>query len=358
MTQQTVPDPMQELQSSIQKLQMDISGLSTEANLSGLRDETEDISTSINLMDEKIKDVRTRGYVFGKDLESRSAAMLSQWTHAHPGIAASIDQQSQALRNQVRSLDTVMYQVTSRAHNPQAAMPFLSQVETAVDAAESAISKAETSIRGTFDVLAKDIRALVDQVKKVDEMLELFAASTFKIRTGEGAIASVKATWAANGREDKDSPEGYIFLTDQRLIFEQNEEVATKKVLFITTERKKIQQFLFEIPVELIADVVAVKQGMFKNEDHIDLSLKSGAPYPTCHFHLDGQDCNYWDSLLGKVRTKEFDRDRAVAIPKEELDKVKAAPTICPSCGGSINQPVLRGQDTITCNFCGQVIRL
>ena len=358
MAQQTSPDPIQEFQQKINELQMEISSLVSKTDLSTIRDDVEDLNTNINMMSEKIKDIRTRGYVFGKDLEPRSSALLAQWTRAHPGIAASIDQQSQALRNQSRGLDGMMLQVTSRARTPLMAQPFFSQAETASDALESAISKAESSIRGTYDELGKDIEAIVDQVNKVDEMLEKFAAASFVIRAGEGAIACVKAKWWANGRDEKQNPEGYVYLTDQRLFYEQNEEVATKKVLFITTERKKIQQLLFEFPVELVADVVAVKQGMFKNEDHIDLTLKSGAPYPAVHFHLDGQDCNYWDSLIGKAKTKEFDRDRTVAIPKEDLEKIKNAPANCPKCGGVINQPVLRGQESITCTFCGNVIRL
>jgi hypothetical protein len=40
------------------------------------------------------------------------------------------------------------------------------------------------------------------------------------------------------------------------------------------------------------------------------------------------------------------------------MDKVKAAPSQCPSCGGNINQVVLRGMDSLTCDYCGYVIRL
>ena len=39
----------------------------------------------------------------------------------------------------------------------------------------------------------------------------------------------VKAVWTKDGKEDKSDPEGTLYLTDQRLLFEQKEEVATKK---------------------------------------------------------------------------------------------------------------------------------
>ncbi|MCL4562674.1 MAG: hypothetical protein M1281_18940, partial [Chloroflexi bacterium] len=142
------------------------------------------------------------------------------------------------------------------------------------------------------------------------------------------------------------------------ILFEQKQEVATKKVLFITTEKKKVQQLLMETPVALLQTVEATKQGLFGHEDHIELTFASGAPFYSAHFHLDGQDCNEWQALLGKAKAKDFDRDRAVAIAQDDIDKVKAAPGQCPACGGAITAPVLRGMDSLTCEFCGYVIRL
>jgi ribosomal protein S27E len=47
-----------------------------------------------------------------------------------------------------------------------------------------------------------------------------------------------------------------------------------------------------------------------------------------------------------------------VALDQASVDKIKAAPGKCPSCGGTITTVVLRGMDSITCEFCGAVIRL
>ena len=149
-----------------------------------------------------------------------------------------------------------------------------------------------------------------------------------------------------------------MYLTDQRLLFEQKEEIATKKVLFITTDKEKIHKLLFEFPVALVETMKVNKEGFFKNEDHIDIELLPGGPYQVLHFHLDGLDCNECLSQIGKVKAREYDSDRAVAINEKEVEKVKQAPTQCPGCGGVISKPVLRGMDTITCEYCGYVIRL
>jgi len=148
-----------------------------------------------------------------------------------------------------------------------------------------------------------------------------------------------------------------LYLTDQRLFFEQKEEVATKKVLFIATEKRKVQKLLLEAPVAMVENVTISKQGLLKNEDHIELKLAVGAQVQVANFHI-WQSCEEWQALINRAKAKEFDKDRAVEIDQSAVEKIKTAPTQCPACGGAIDQVVLRGMDSITCKFCGNVIRL
>ncbi len=119
---------------------------------------------------------------------------------------------------------------------------------------------------------------------------------------------AVKATWTRDNREDRDDPQGVLYLTDQRMIFEQKQEVATKKVLFITTERKLVQEMQLEFAVDRVTDVRGSKQGMFKNEDFLELTLATGAPVKSTQFHIFGQDCMAWVGLINRARTHEFDQ--------------------------------------------------
>lgn len=358
MSQETAPDPIQVLQQSIQQAQSDLNSLQNGVRLTNIRDEVEDIETLVSTLPQKLQDVRTRGYVFEKALEPKAVALKPQWDLLRPAILSRINNLSMQLDGEVRGLEPMMMQLTSRSKNPGAAAPFLSQVESAISTMQSKVTSTESTLRGMYDSFKQDLDHQKERINALDEMLNQYAAASFQLNATEGAIAAVKAVWAPNGKEDKDDPEGYLFLTDQRLLFEQNEEIATKKFLFITTASEKVQKKLFEFPVVLVEDANPTKQGMFKNEDHIDLRLASGAPFPTCHLHLNGQDCNEWDQMISRVKSREYDKDRVVEIAQEDIDKVKKAPSQCPSCGGTINKPVLRGQDTITCDYCGFVIRL
>jgi predicted nucleic acid-binding Zn-ribbon protein len=358
MSEDKAPNPVEVLQQNIQSAQYKINDLQNGVRLTSVRDDLEDIDAKIKQLPGVVLEVRTKGYLFEKSLEGKIEALSPQWTSVRPGIVTRINQLTLQLETEVRKIDPIMQELTSRSRNPGAASSYLSQVNSAVETMESKVSSAENSLRGMYDSINSEVENLENHCRQLIEMLDQFASAGFHLLATEAPVQAVKAVWAVNGKEDNDDPEGYLFLTDQRIIFEQNEEIATKKFLFITTESEKVQKVLFEFPVALVKDVTASKQGLFKNEDHLDILCEVGAPYQKVHLHLDGQDCNEWDATIGRVKTKDFDKDRLVPVDKAVEEKVKNAPAKCPTCGGAITKPVLRGQDTITCDFCGSVIKL
>jgi len=99
------------------------------------------------------------------------------------------------------------------------------------------------------------------------------------------------------------------------------------------------------------------KQGLLKNEDHIEIHFLSGVAVQMAHFHV-WQDNAAWQALINRAKNKDFDQGRAVALDQAAVARVKSTPTQCPSCGGNITTVVLRGMDSITCEYCGMVIRL
>jgi hypothetical protein len=165
---------------------------------------------------------------------------------------------------------------------------------------------------------------------------------------------AVKAKW---DRDGKDDPKGILYLTDQRMAFERKEDVATKKVLFITTEKEKVQEAMLVVPLTDMTEVTASKKGLMGHEDHLDFEFTSAAPVRKAHFHIDGQDCNQWQAAIGRVKSGEIEKSRVAPISEEEKQRLRNAPTKCSSCGGMIKAPILRGQTEIHCTYCGAVTR-
>jgi len=351
------PSPAQQIADEMRALQNKVNSLQDGVRLAKVRDAVEDMQTKVSSQPQRIMTARGRGYFFEKDLEAQAQSFVDSWAMLYPNLQSQINLQSTALMNALRPIEMQMPQLTASAYNPAAARGTLNTMQSAVSQLESKVSAAERTINGMYDQFDRQVSEFVRHMDQVEYTLTQLAEATFRLLPTEGAIMAVKAVWCKTGKEQKGDPEGVLYLTDQRLIFEQKEEIVTKKVLFIATEKQKVQGLQLEAPVALVDNVQTSKAGLLKNEDHIEIRFASGAPVQSAHFHI-WQDCAAWQGLINRAKSKDFDQGRAVAIDQAEVEKVKAAPTQCPACGGAITQQVMRGQDTIKCEFCGNVMRL
>jgi len=340
----------------IHSLQSRIGDLQESVRLTKVRDAIEDLQSTVNSMAVRLMTLRTRGYVFEKDLESQAKAILDAWALLSPNVQSQIEQQGSILMNSLRPLELQMPQLAAEAVNPAIASGLLRTMQTAVGQVESGVSAAETAIDWMYDQFGSQVNALSKHLDEIDYLLTQLSEASFQMLPTEAGVAAVKAVWCKTGKEQKGDPAGILYLTDQRLLFEEKEEVATRKVLFITTAKEKKQGLQLEAPVVLVDQVETSKQGLLKNEDHVEVHFSSGAPVATADFHI-WQENTTWQALIHRVRAKDFDTGRAVAVDQVAIARAKAAPSQCPNCGGTINQAILRGQDNFTCEYCGFVIR-
>ena len=354
MADQSLAD---QVKNDIQSLQSSLRELQDAVRLSAIRDSVEDLQTSVSGMDQRIASLRERGYAFEKELEGKAADFAEQWTALAPNIRRQIEREAQTLERSLRPLETQIIDMATKSGAPLALKPQVDRLTSQVESLKGRAEAAQNSIRGSYDLFEQKIQSVKYHLSKLEWMLTELAEASFELLATESGIMAVKGVWAKDGKERKDDPEGVLYLTDQRLIFEQKEKVATKKVLFVATEKKLVQEKLWEAPVALIEEAKARKEGFMNKDDFIEVHFGSGLAYDSAHIHI-WQPADEWMALIKRAKAKEFDTTRAIAISVEEVEKVKSAPTQCPSCGGVINQVVLRGMDTLTCEYCGAVIRL
>jgi len=351
------PNPAQQIADDIRSLQSKVGGLQGNVRLTKARDAVEDLQTTVIGLTQQIASLRTRGYFFEKEMENQAVTYVQSWARLYPNLQSQINMQSSALINSLRPIEMQMPQLSAAASNPAAARGLLGSMQSAVNMLEDKVSATEKSIEGMYDQFNNQVHQLTKHLSEIEYLVKQLAEATFQLLPTEGGILAIKAVWCKTGKEQKGDPEGVLYLTDQRILFEQKEEIVTKKVMFVVTEKQKVQQLQIECPVSLVDKVETSKLGMLKNEDHIEIRFASGAAVESAHFHI-WQDNTIWQQLINRAKSKDFDKSRAVAIDQAAVDKVKAAPSQCPSCGGNISQVVMRGMDNITCEYCGFGIRL
>ncbi len=348
------PEETQALTSRIDDLQRRVNDLQREVLLAGVKDALEDLDTLIGQLDKLIGEVRTAGYVFGADLEPGAKALQSQWPGLRANAQRQVTTQAPSLQAALRPVEAQVRDLNAKRANYAAAKALAPSVQAAVEALDAKVKAAREAIEGSYDKFRGEANKLKARLDAAKLMLQRVAEAKFRLLPTEGAVAAVPAKW---DRDGKDDPKGLLYLTDQRLVFEQKEEVATKKLLFITTEKEQVHQLLLEVPVADVDEVKASKKGLLGHEDHLDLAFSANAAVRAAHFHLEGQASHEWQALLGRAKSKELDKDRAVKVDQTVLERVASAPTKCATCGAAFTKPVLRGQSEITCEFCGTVTR-
>ena len=309
-----------------------------------------DVEAAVNALPANIASIRSRGYVFKSFLERKAETLAGQWRELQPRVEASVQSQGQQLRAQADQVQA--------AHNRRL------RATAAMSALESQTSAAQGSLQGMYDPLNDNVLQTQKQLDDIVWTLQQAEQASFGFLATEAPVEAVSANWKKP--DDKDGVGGVLYLTDQRLVFEQKEEVATKKVLFIATEKKKVQALGWEVPVANIASATGSHRGFMNKDDFLTITCTSGAglrtpegtTYPTADVHLMGETGESWQAFIGRVKSGDVAKERTVPVDEKAAAVVANAPTKCGTCGATITQTILRGQTEITCQYCGSVIRL
>lgn len=328
-------------QADILQLQAEVNDLQSRAMLAFAKDALEDMENKVSGLPRQLSDTRARGYVFEKALESQVQTLAGQWDKVKQTVNDDVRQQSSALMAGMAAIQQQMAQVMAASANPAAARPVYMQVKSLAAGASAQAEAAEQSIFGQYDDFQAEVDTLSAHFDWVDWMLQALSTASFQLMATEGGVAASQANWL---RPNSDPMGGILFLSDQRLIFEEREGEFSVPL---------------EAPASLVASATPLNaQGANKDEEHLDLSFASGAPMNSAKFQLLGPQAEAWQAMIGRAKAGDYTKDRAVEIDQADVDRVKNAPTECPSCGSKFTAPVLRGQTEIRCESCGTVTRL
>jgi len=355
---QTPISPAEQLKRDLASQQREVNELQEKVKLSTLADQIEDLNTKVNNLSRRVNDLRNNNYIFDTNLETKAHEYLKKWQPIHTNLKFKLNQESSSLKTNMKTLEDQLVKASTNISNLSFSRQIINSLKVSTENLSEKISASEKMIRGMFDSFERDLNIFIKNLTNIEWTVKEYESSNIKLFPHEFLIMGVKSTWTRDGEKDKDDPEGRLFLTDQRIIFEQKQEVATKKFLFITRERELIQEILVDIPLSLVENINTSKQGIFKNQDYLEINFASGAQYPQTEFHLQNQDCEDWKALINKVLSGDYDKNRTEDVDQEVLEKIKNAPTICPQCGATLNVQIIRGMDQFTCEFCGVVIKL
>jgi len=340
----------QEMQAKLQSLQSEFNSLQDSLLLTDVQNELGSVETTLSLLPAEVEQLRTRGYVFRSFLENKINVLKQQWDPTRPRVTGEITRHVQELQQEA----DVAGNALRLAAGGQVAQ--VSRAESAVNMLQSKVSAAQSATRALYETLKQNVDQTKQQVEQIRWLLDQVDEASFQLHPAEDVVMACRAQYLEQGQ--KEGPEGVLYLTDERLIFERKEEVATKKVLFITTEKQKVQELVFEVPVGQIDEVKSSQKGFLGHKEMLELAFAPEARLSGALLRLINADNEEWAGLIGRVKSGEIARERTRPKDEAAVEAARAVPTKCPTCGGTISAEVVRGMREITCEYCGSVIRL
>lgn len=348
-------DSSSDYQIELRQIQSQFDRLDDAAQLPDIYSSIGEIDQQLVQLPLDLETLRTRGYVHGGELEDALEALDDQWDEVRPRIEDALGDHVKELDREMNRAERRVTSLTSRvsAANVKAA-------ETAVDTLDNRIDAARSALSGLYSGIDTELDQLAYKLRQIDTMLDTIDGSPgIVMREAEAPLLLVKAEWQQDGDE---GPDGYLVLTDQRLLFEQREEVVTKKRFgLFKAESEMVQELLLDIPIHEIESVDHKREGGFLGmgkDDIMNITCTARAPISRAQFHLDGQRSEEWAKMVKLVQTGDIDEQRA----DEYVDEIDAAeetaasfPEHCPTCFAGI-PPQPRGITSVTCTFCGMVI--
>lgn len=299
----------------------------------------------------KIAQVRSQGYIFRAYLEQKAEVLAADWKEIDGDIKAWVETESEPLRQSLADAEQVLKKLDAQTRATKTKEELAGQLEGVLERLGQQVKAAEDYVKGLYEALKREITQTDRQIEEIHNFLKHLAESGLSLASGESIYMVTSAEWD----DGRDKPNGLLFMTDQRLIFEQKEKVGKKLGLF---GGKAVQDVLWEVPLHSIEEVKAEKKGMLGGKDMVNLRLGSGAPYPAITVEVKGgADCRLWAQEINRARKGDINGDRSVEPDPELIEKLRKAPTECPSCGGML-PVIMAGQTQMECKYCGAVIRL
>ncbi len=321
--QPTVASEPNPLQAEVERLNR----LQDKIALTEAGDALTEIEGEVNALPAKLAGLRNGSYAFKSYLEDNLAALTARWQDLAARAQPELLQQRQALQASAARI--------AQQHQRRAL------AAAALDALESQAEAAQKKLQATYTAVHAEVKQMHQQLDDAAWTLQQIGQASFSLAPGEAPVEAVPANWKKP--DDKDGVEGVLFLTDRRLLFEQREEVATKKVLFITTAKQKLQSLQWDLPVAQLQSAAGAKKGFMGKDDYLTLTCVSDTPFRTADLHLKGESGEAWRVFIERVKSGAIEQERlgGAAAPAPDLITVSwGRQFLVPQAGGQVNLAV------------------
>jgi len=295
-----------ELSAELASLERSLKKIQSDADFEDITTDVSEVETLLQRVIELLESARDNGYRYQNDLEKLTYQAAGDWEKASPQVFQSIKRASRDMDRELKKLDSQVQRLNANIYSAKAAENHLRTTQT--EANELLTKQADTArkIESKYSDIENQLYKLESRLTDIHWAIDQLDESQFNLQTSEDLIMAVPTRW---DKEGKDDPEGILFLTNQNIIFERKEKVATKKVLFITTSSELVQEVLLEQSLSAVKSYHAESKGLFGHQDFLSIDFLE-KQLGSVSFHLDGQDSKMWAELIKQVKSGAIENER------------------------------------------------
>lgn len=339
-----------ELETAVSEAESKFKELIRKVKLSDLASSIAQLGNDTTELPSAIEAVRDRGYAYRSYLEYKVDVLEEQWKDMDEDLTNWVENESQELEDDLEHVEKLVERLTG-AGITAGAQRLLGRTQSAIEVLEEKIEAAEEHIEDQYESIQREVDNTKRQLNEMNWIVDMKEEASFDFGAAEEVFLVAKAEWD----DGKDKPDGLIFLTNHRLVFEQKEKTGKRFGMF---GGKETQDILWEVPIDSVEDAIPTNKGLLGGKDMVTLKLGAGAPYAEIVVEVKGGVASkFWAKQIKRMATGNAEDERAIEPDPEMIQRLQNAPTDCHVCGGKLPK-IVEGQSEVECMYCGASIRI
>jgi hypothetical protein len=343
----------EETQQQFDDLQEKYDDLVEAVSFADINRRVSNITSRVTELPAKIEELRGRGYVYASYLENKASVFGQQWEEIRERVTSSIDEATETLDGDVRRPKTLLTTLERQLDNEAMFGKLSEQASGAIESLEQGVDAAKERIEAIFETLERDLDSTYRQLSDMAWYMDQKDEASFDFGPAETVFLVADAELVLSGKKRQD-PDGVLFLTNQRLVFEQKEKTGKRMGMF---GGKMEQEVEWEVPLSAVDKIEIENQGMFGGKDMMHFEVNEGDLRRVTVEVKGKADNKFWQKQINRMIRGEAEDERAIEPDAEMLESLQNAPTACHVCGATLPK-LVAGQTEISCEYCGTVVRI
>lgn len=337
-----------ELKSAIGDLKEQYSDFVKRVQLTDIVEDISQLGNDIAELPDSIAELRQRGYVFHSYLENKLEVLAERWDDINDRVEEWLDEENDELEDDLAQIEKHMSQLSSSKPSSYH-QKLVEKLQPAFETMGEKIDAAEEKIRALFAPISTEASKTKSTLRKLNGYMDTAEGASFDFHAGETVFMVADGEWT----DGRDKPDGNLYVTNQRIIFEQDEKTGKRLGMF---GGKQTKETLWEVEHGQVEKVMADDRGMFGGKDMMVLKA-SGASFAETTVEIKGGiEAKTWAQQVNRAVKGLIAQDSAVEEDSDLIERLQKSPTACPNCGGTLPK-LSAGSLEANCEFCGAVVR-